>query len=157
MLIRHQKSKFADYYQCRQVSCCPEPSRSGIGIHSQKLSVSALHFLTAATNKPQDGSNVGLSRPRDFHPQPLQEPDVNLSAHPAPITQATRKNPKMPVNEEMRMGTGNAVEVMPRPLPMPGKSFEFPPHPLHKIPVEVPPQLTQCRRVESTIIGLPTL
>ncbi len=56
----------------------------------------------------------------------------------------------------MRIGTGNLVEVTPRPLPMPRKSFEFPSHPLHKIPVEVPPQLTQCRRVEATIAGLPT-
>ena len=32
----------------------------------------------------------GLSRPGESHPQPLQEPDVNLSAHPAPITQATK-------------------------------------------------------------------
>ena len=31
-----------------------------------------------------------LSRPGESHPQPLQEPDVNLSAHPAPITQATK-------------------------------------------------------------------
>ena len=28
----------------------------------------------------------GLSRPGEFHPRPLREPDVSLSAHPAPIT-----------------------------------------------------------------------
>jgi len=33
----------------------------------------------------------GLSRPREFHPRPLREPDVNLSAHPAPIIQTTWK------------------------------------------------------------------
>jgi len=30
---------------------------------------------------------LGVSRPREFHPRPLREPDVNLSAHPAPIIQ----------------------------------------------------------------------
>ena len=29
------------------------------------------------------GFFVKSSRPRDFHPQPLTEPDVSLSAHPA--------------------------------------------------------------------------
>ena len=28
-----------------------------------------------------------VSRPGESHPQALSEPDVNLSAHPAPITQ----------------------------------------------------------------------
>ena len=28
-----------------------------------------------------------MSRPGDSHPRPLAEPDVNLSAHPAPIIQ----------------------------------------------------------------------
>ncbi len=29
--------------------------------------------------------NVGVSSPRESHPRALAEPDVNLSAHPAPI------------------------------------------------------------------------
>jgi hypothetical protein len=28
-----------------------------------------------------------VSSPREFHPEALSEPDVNLSAHPAPIIQ----------------------------------------------------------------------
>ena len=31
------------------------------------------------------GGNVGVSSPEESHPQALAEPDVNLSAHPAPI------------------------------------------------------------------------
>jgi hypothetical protein len=31
--------------------------------------------------------NIRVSRPKEFHLRPLSEPDVNLSAHPAPITQ----------------------------------------------------------------------
>jgi hypothetical protein len=30
-----------------------------------------------------------VSRPKEFHPRPLSEPDVNLSVHPAPIIQST--------------------------------------------------------------------
>src|SRR3954447_14344723 len=29
--------------------------------------------------------DIGVSRPEEFHLRPLAEPDVNLSAHPAPI------------------------------------------------------------------------
>jgi hypothetical protein len=29
-----------------------------------------------------------VSRPKEFHLRPLSEPDVNLSAHPAPIIQS---------------------------------------------------------------------
>ena len=36
---------------------------------------------------------VGVSRPREFHPRPLVEPDVNLSAHPAPTIQPTTDTP----------------------------------------------------------------
>jgi hypothetical protein len=35
------------------------------------------------------GRDIGVSRPREFHPRPLSEPDVNLSVHPAPIIQST--------------------------------------------------------------------
>ncbi len=34
-----------------------------------------------------DGFRVRVSRPTEFHPQPLLEPDVILSDHPAPIIQ----------------------------------------------------------------------
>ena len=34
-----------------------------------------------------------MSRPEGFHLQPLAEPDVNLSAHPAPIIQVYDTNP----------------------------------------------------------------
>jgi hypothetical protein len=33
-----------------------------------------------------DGGDLGVSRPKEFHLRPLAEPDVNLSAHPAPTT-----------------------------------------------------------------------
>jgi len=33
------------------------------------------------------GRNVRVSSPRESHPRALAEPDVNLSAHPAPITE----------------------------------------------------------------------
>ena len=36
---------------------------------------------------------VGVSRPKEFHLRPLAEPDVNLSAHPAPIIHPTTDTP----------------------------------------------------------------
>jgi hypothetical protein len=36
-------------------------------------------------------TDAEVSRPREFHPRPLREPDVNLSAHPAPIIQTIWK------------------------------------------------------------------
>ena len=33
-----------------------------------------------------NGDDLGVSRPKEFHLRPLAEPDVNLSAHPAPTT-----------------------------------------------------------------------
>ncbi|KUL20427.1 hypothetical protein ASB62_09050 [Chlorobium limicola] len=39
----------------------------------------------------QLGDELGVSRPGEFHPQPLAEPDVNVSAHPAPIIQPLRE------------------------------------------------------------------
>jgi hypothetical protein len=36
---------------------------------------------------------LGVSRPKEFHLRPLAEPDVNLSAHPAPTTRATTDIP----------------------------------------------------------------
>src|SRR5216684_5910204 len=39
---------------------------------------------------PAAGAHVGESRPGGFHLEPLAEPDVNLSAHPAPIKQTLR-------------------------------------------------------------------
>src|SRR3954452_14001700 len=39
------------------------------------------------------GRHVGVSRPEELHLRPLSEPDVNLSAHPAPIIQSTTDTP----------------------------------------------------------------
>ena len=37
---------------------------------------------------PRRSRQVGVSSPRESHPQALAEPDVNLSAHPAPTVPA---------------------------------------------------------------------
>src|SRR3954463_2850274 len=39
------------------------------------------------------GDDLGVSRPEELHLRPLSEPDVNLSAHPAPIIQPTTDTP----------------------------------------------------------------
>ena len=50
----------------------------------------------------------GVSRPREFHLRPLAEPDVNLSAHPAPTIHPTTDSPS--TNGRMRVaGVAPAV------------------------------------------------
>ena len=44
---------------------------------------------------------VEVSRPKEFHLRPLSEPDVNLSAHPAPIIHPTTDSPS--TNGRMRV------------------------------------------------------
>src|SRR5271169_2209959 len=43
----------------------------------------------------------GVSRPKEFHLRPLSEPDVSLSAHPAPIIHPTTDSPS--TNGRMRV------------------------------------------------------
>ena len=42
---------------------------------------------------PDRAGHPGVSRPEELHLRPLSEPDVNLSAHPAPIIQPTTDTP----------------------------------------------------------------
>jgi hypothetical protein len=44
--------------------------------------------------------DIGVSRPKEFRLRPLAEPDVNLSAHPAPIIHPTTDSPS--TNGRMR-------------------------------------------------------
>lgn len=45
------------------------------------------------TKLVESGMDIRVSRPRESHPQSLSEPDLNLSAHPAPIIQPLAKFP----------------------------------------------------------------
>src|ERR1700722_8959538 len=47
------------------------------------------------------GRDVWVSRPKEFHLRPLSEPDVSLSAHPAPIIHPTTDSPS--TNGRMRV------------------------------------------------------
>src|SRR5580658_9635707 len=44
-------------------------------------------------DKAIDDGDVRVSRPKEFNLRPLSEPDVNLSAHPAPIIHPTTDSP----------------------------------------------------------------
>lgn len=48
-------------------------------------------------------ATLGVSRPRELPPQPLSEPDVSLSAHPAPIIQQLENCSIFPVRKEIRV------------------------------------------------------
>jgi hypothetical protein len=41
----------------------------------------------------RSGRHIGVSRPKESHLRPLAEPDMSLSAHPAPTTQPTTDTP----------------------------------------------------------------
>ena len=114
-------------------------------------------FLGRGFTNSLDRQDFRLSRPGEFHPQPLREPDVNLSAHPAPITQTTWKYTKLPVNEQVRMSTGILVQARLARRLCRENLLELSPDPSDKIPIEVPPQLAQGRRVESTVVGYASL
>jgi len=62
----------------------------------------SLQKLLHAFQYPLSGSlrldiDVAVSGPREFHPRALSEPDVNLSAHPAPIIQPRAEFPSASV------------------------------------------------------------
>src|SRR5690606_28856806 len=59
------------------------------------------------------GRDVGVSRPGEFHPQPLAEPDVSLSTHPAPIIQPWVQL-RAP-NGQMRVGKPQPADPVPSP------------------------------------------
>jgi hypothetical protein len=54
-----------------------------------------------------------VSSPGDSHPQALSEPDVNLSAHPAPITQPSVKSP----SASGRKAEARVVRFCPASIP----------------------------------------
>src|SRR6059058_3992194 len=53
---------------------------------AQRLGVPVLDHAEQPDLAVLDGDDLGVSRPKEFHLRPLAEPDVNLSAHPAPTT-----------------------------------------------------------------------
>jgi hypothetical protein len=69
--------------------------KHGEGQHDQRdVPVPAVPGPALMMVKPQfglGGLETVVSRPKGFHLQPLAEPDVNLSAHPAPIIQLTTR------------------------------------------------------------------
>jgi hypothetical protein len=98
--------------------------------------------------------NVRLSRPGDFPPQPLREPDVTLLAHPAPTTQALWHASKLPVNEKPWISLGELTQITPCPPLVAGKTFVFTSHPANQIAVNVPPNPAHLGRTDhSTLRG----
>jgi len=115
-----------------------------VGLHGignppgEHLAAVPVHDRYQVHETPAHG-DVRLSRPRGFHPQPLREPDVNLSAHPAPTTQALWQNSKRPVFEQPRAPLRKAPQILSRPHFMGREALVFATHPTHKIPIDVAP------------------
>jgi len=75
------------------------PTLEELGIGMVPFSPLGKGFLTGTIDAGTT-FNERVSRPREFHLRPLSEPDVNLSAHPAPIIQSTTRSPS--TNGRMR-------------------------------------------------------
>jgi hypothetical protein len=60
------------------------------------------------------------------------------------------------VDEHISMSTHKTSKVSTRPSLVSEESFVLPAHPANKIPIEVIPNLTKCRRIKTPIIGMPT-
>jgi len=79
---------------------------------TQKISLADLDI--PATTKANDdrgldfGAPGGVSSPGELHPEALAEPDVNLSAHPAPIKQ-TCQSYRYPSGRREPFAPGQAV------------------------------------------------
>ena len=58
--------------------------------------------------------DIGVSRPEEFHLRPLAEPDVNLSAHPAPIFRL-RRDSQRPMYERTRLTLRQSLEHLGGP------------------------------------------
>ena len=70
---------------------------------TETLLQEALHRIEYSFARPLAANiNVASSSPGELHPQALTEPDVNLSAHPAPIVQS---------QDEFRFATGRTSSV----------------------------------------------
>ena len=61
-------------------------------------------------------ADVRVSRPWEFHPRPLAEPDVSLSTHPAPIIQPLANIPASNVQRCLETSAQVAREVLVSPM-----------------------------------------
>ena len=59
------------------------------------------------------------------------------------------------MEEEIRMSTRKTGEISTRPSLVSHKAFELPAYPTDKIPIEVIPNLTECRGIETPKVGMP--
>ena len=87
----NDRTQIGTLFRERQVHALPE-----FGFHRYQLRVQpGSHRLPPHREPALPGlrTTVRLSRPVGLHHRPLAEPDVNLSAHPAPIRQTYRSYP----------------------------------------------------------------
>src|SRR5437868_15430436 len=66
-----------------------------------------------------------VSRPKEFHLQPLAEPYVSLSTHTAPVAQSNRISKDMPVHEQRWTGFLHSIEPVSTAALVPRQWFVF--------------------------------
>ncbi len=59
------------------------------------------------------------------------------------------------MDEQVRMGMRKTVEKSTRPSLLVEEPFELPAHPADKIPIDVVPNATKCRWIETPKVGVP--
>jgi hypothetical protein len=59
------------------------------------------------------------------------------------------------MDEQVRMGVCKTVEKSSRTSPVSEEAFELSAHPANKIPIDVVPNTTKCRGIETPKVGVP--
>jgi len=99
--------------------------------------------------KPPTHRDVWVSRPEGFHLQPLAEPDVNLSAHPAPTIRPTIEIPATNERTHPAAFCGEPPEHLRQPVVLwPASPLCLRNQPPDQEQVHVPPYWLERRSVE---------
>src|SRR5271166_2004271 len=100
-------------------------------------------------------TNFRSSGAAEFHRRALSEPDVNLSAHPAPSIQSRRMQ-KLPVREERWAGPDDPGEPLARSSRLVPEALEFAACPFPQVEVNPAQAVIQRRLVEVAVVVDPT-
>lgn len=91
----------------------------------------AIYYL--GFQRSEESLDYWLSRPGEFHPQPLAEPDLSRSTHPAPIVQPSIITP----SRQCAKITGSLCQQVSDPSSMSSESLVFSSPPFNEIIVTI--------------------
>ncbi|MDA8378848.1 MAG: hypothetical protein M0Z50_17780 [Planctomycetia bacterium] len=97
----------------------------------------------------------GVSGAGEFHPRALAEPDMSLSAHPAPIIAFAIilwRDSDGPVCEQVWLSLRQVTQVVPSSSLVGSESLVFPLRPAHQPPIQMAEDTSERRWVEPPIL-----